>query len=159
MYLLCDLCKDCRSKQVLYNNDHYNRHMFDLYSISHISAGIIYSLILKKPEYVFAASIIFEVIENSSYMQNIFRQLGFKSIKDTLINIYGDTVAVMIGYYIYTKVQNKFNLIILLIVIETLMNIYLREFSMSYLLIITLNQMYKKKFNKDLINDKNKITI
>jgi len=65
----------------------------------------------------------------------------------------------MFGYFIYSQVENKFNLIILLIVIETLMNIYLREFSMSYLLIMTLNQMYKNKFKKDLIKCKNKITI
>ena len=159
MYLLCDLCTDCKSKKVLYNKDHYNRHMFDLFTISHICVGIIYSLILKKPEYVFAASIIFEIIENSSYIQNIFKDLGYTSVNDTLINIYGDTVAVMFGYFIYSQVENKFNLIILLIVIETLMNIYLREFSMSYLLIMTLNQMYKNKFKKDLIKCKNKITI
>jgi hypothetical protein len=133
--------------------------MFDLFTISHICVGIIYSLILKKPEYVFAASIIFEVIENSSYIANIFKDLGYESVNDTLINIYGDIVAVMFGYFIYSQVENKFNLIILLIVIETLMNIYLREFSMSYLLIMTLNQMYKNKFKKDLIKCKNKITI
>jgi len=158
-YLLCDLCKDCKSKRVLYNNEHYNRHMFDLYSISHISAGIIYSLIFKKPEYVFAISIIFELIENSNYVRNLFKNLGFKSIDDTLINSIGDTFAVMVGYFIYSRVDNKFSLIILLIIIEILLNIYLKDYSMTYLLTISLNQMYKDKFKKDIIKCKSKIRI
>jgi hypothetical protein len=157
-YLLCDLCTDCKSKRVLYNNEHYNRHFIDLYSISHINAGIIYSIILKKPEYVFIASIIFEIIENT-YIANFFQQMGFKSTNDTLINSVGDTFFVMLGYVIYSKVEKKFNLIILILIVEILMCAYMKDYSMSYLMFLVFNQGYKNKFNKDLVKCKSKVLI
>ena len=143
MKILCPICKTNKEKLVLYNNDHYSQHMFDKYSISHIYAGLIYSLIFVKPQYVFLASIIFECLENTSYVAKRYKEAGWGLYYDTFINIFGDTICVMIGYLIYTIFTNKVSLIIIMLVVEVLLSILeqTKDYTLSYIMIRSFSKI------------------
>ena len=134
MYFFCQICKNNKDRYKLYNNEHYSQHMFDKYSISHVFTGIIYSLILQKPLYVLFASTIFECIENSNYVVERFRKVGWMNGLDTFINIIGDTLCVMSGYLIYSISTNKIKLIIMMIIFEIIFSIMkqMKEYTLTY---------------------------
>ena len=145
MYFLCSVCKTKKEKWVLYNNEHYSQHMFDKYSISHIYAGIIYSLIFVKPLYVFIASTVFECIENSSYVADQFRKAGWDNNYDTFINIFGDTVSVMFGYLIYSISTNKLKLVVMMIIFEILLSTMdqMKDYTLTHTIIRSFTKVSK----------------
>ena len=97
---LCPLCDSLKSKLKLFNQEHYNYHMFDNYSYMHIIWGIIYGLVFKDIKTVFLISSLFELIENSYPIVELLRKSGEVQISDTWINIIGYTICVIIGYFI-----------------------------------------------------------
>ena len=102
---LCGMCHDFDSKITLFNDYHASQHLFDYWSFVHILFGIILGLIFKNFIIILIVSCAFELIENSFFGVSLWKNLGVSaSINsfnyDTYINIIGDTICVLMGFYI-----------------------------------------------------------
>ena len=90
-----------------------SQQLIDIYSLSHISHGIIFYFILKKINTgsisKFGLSLIvelaWEIFENTPYIINKYRENEeYKDYHgDSIINIIGDTIFMAIGYYLAFK--------------------------------------------------------
>ena len=99
----CPFCKDIPSKMVLFNDNHSSQHFFDCWSFFHIIGGILLGLVVKNVEFVIIICVIFEIIENCFPGVMLWKVLGFSKLLncyDTYINIIGDTLCVLLGFYI-----------------------------------------------------------
>ena len=86
-----------------------SQQLIDIYSLSHISHGIIFYLILEKLDTgsisKFAISLIielaWEIFENTDYIINKYRENeAYKNYHgDSIINIIGDIIFMSLGYY------------------------------------------------------------
>jgi hypothetical protein len=101
---LCPLCPTLLQKLFPFSNKHYSQHAFDQYSIVHLSTGILLSLFVKKLSIVFIISRIFEFFENSEFLININKKLGYKLPEDTLLNSVIDDICVVYGAFIGIKI-------------------------------------------------------
>lgn len=101
-HFLCEKCDTLTDKLTLFNDVHLNNHLFDCYMFWHVIGGIFLGLVLKRFDYVIIANFLFEIIENSylgvSYW--IYSGISTKLEYDTYINIIGDILCVIAGFYI-----------------------------------------------------------
>ena len=101
----CDKCKTFDGKLQLFHEYHVSRHLFDMYSIYHIVWAIILGLIFKNIYYVITIAVLFEIWENSYFGTQFWKDIGLSLNKhellyDDVINIIGDILCAVIGYYI-----------------------------------------------------------
>jgi hypothetical protein len=101
----CDKCKTLDRKLRPFDEYHISRHLFDMYSIYHIVCGIILGLIFKNVYYVVIIAILFEFWENSYFGSKLWKDIVLSLNKhellyDDVINIIGDILCAVIGYYI-----------------------------------------------------------
>ena len=101
---LCPQCPTLLEKLFPFSNKHYSQHAFDQYSIVHLSTGILLSLFVKKLSIVFIISRLFEFFENSEFLININKKLGYKLPEDTLLNSVIDDICVVYGAFIGKKI-------------------------------------------------------
>lgn len=90
----------------------YSQSVFDIFSFTHFSAGIIAYSICKflklSDEFSFyftlSLALIFEIVENSPYVINKFKKTEqYKQYKgDSLANITGDIIALILGIKFYS---------------------------------------------------------
>jgi hypothetical protein len=101
---LCPVCPTLLHKLFPYNDKHYSQHALDQYSIVHFSTGILLSLFVKKIQTVFILSRLFEFLENSKFIINLNKNLGYKYPEDTLLNSVVDDILVVYGSFIGYKI-------------------------------------------------------
>lgn len=96
-----------------------SQQIFDIYTFSHISHGIILYLILdyfKFNNKIITGIIIellWEIFENTPFIINKYRK-SFRNYKgDSIVNIIGDTIACLLGLYI-TSYNKKVSLYLFL---------------------------------------------
>lgn len=99
---------------------------FDIYSFSHISHGILFYYMLnniniplvKNNSFIIALmlEIAFEIFENTPYIINKYRKKKeFENYSgDSIVNIIGDTLSMILGYYFAQK-SFKYSLIFLIL--------------------------------------------
>jgi len=90
-----------------------SQQVFDIYSFTHFSSGILLYLICKYLSFTdinafyitLILSIIFEIVENTPYIINKFRKnKEYKNyIGDSLANITGDIISLVLGIYFTRK--------------------------------------------------------
>lgn len=78
--------------------------LFDQYSYLHFACGIIAYFWKVSSTKLFYLHTMFEIVENTSYGMDIINHYftlwpGGKPISDSNINIIGDTISVLIGWY------------------------------------------------------------
>jgi len=94
------------------DDEYTSMSLFDIYSFTHISHGMLFFIILyyifnqKSPSMVFVAlglEILWEIIENSEYIINKYRaknELSRNYSGDSIINSIGDILSCFIGFVI-----------------------------------------------------------
>lgn len=97
--ILCKFDNSFYHNIQLINNNHYSQHLFDGYSISHFWTGIFGGFVVPKWYLFLIISILFEIVENSNFMATKFRKVGYDITKDSIINISGDLICNMTGYF------------------------------------------------------------
>lgn len=97
------------------DGDKTSQQLLDIYSFSHISHGIIFYYILnninislvKNNSFIISLilEIAFEIFENTPYVINKYRKKKeYKNYSgDSIINIIGDTLSMIFGYYFAQK--------------------------------------------------------
>ena len=90
-----------------------SQQIFDIYSFSHITHGILFYFLLKYLNYntinglyiTIILEILWEIFENTPYIINKYRQKkAFKNYKgDSIVNMVGDTIFTILGYYLCYK--------------------------------------------------------
>ena len=90
-----------------------SQQIFDIYSFSHITHGILFYFLLKYLNYntinglyiTIILEILWEIFENTPYIINKYRQKkAFKNYKgDSIVNMIGDTIFTILGYYLSYK--------------------------------------------------------
>jgi len=90
-----------------------SQQIFDIYSFSHITHGILFYFLLKYLNYntvnglyiTIILEILWEIFENTPYIINKYRQnKKFKNYKgDSIVNMRGDTIFTILGYYLCYK--------------------------------------------------------
>ena len=79
------------------------RTFADRYSLLHFATGVIAKFWGVDVTHWFLAHLAFELIENTSFGMGIINRLPFwpggKDHADAVVNILGDTVFAMLGYY------------------------------------------------------------
>lgn len=93
-----------------------SRQIFDIYSFSHASHGVLLYFIFKYLKIpivqAFGLSIIieiiWEIIENTPYIINKYREnQEYKNYQgDSIVNIIGDLLSMIIGFYLSFKTEN-----------------------------------------------------
>ena len=120
---LCTLCKDFDSKLECFNDYHTSQHLFDCWSFIHVIGGIALGLIFNSLIITLILNFLFEFVENTKYGVSFWEIIGISSNidclnYDTYINIIGDTICVLFGFYISTLgIKNSIYAIIALIII------------------------------------------
>lgn len=127
--------------QQIYNDyypesPHNSKHLFDIYTLTHIFWSALITLILKKfmsTNYAviltFLVTAAFEIFENLDAQIIKYRRIevdstGKSSYRgDSFINSIGDIIGNMIGIYIGITLSNQNTLIILLILFLVITNI------------------------------------
>jgi len=99
---------DSKKEIIDYKLDGTSKKIFDIYSFSHITHGILFYIIFKylgfSNRIIFILSlfteIIWEIFENTEYIINKYRK-KFKNYKgDSIVNIIGDIIFTIIGIII-----------------------------------------------------------
>ncbi len=122
-----------------------SQQLFDIYSFSHITHGILFYFILKKLGFennkslyiTIFLEIAWEIFENTPFIINKYRKnKHYKNYRgDTIINIIGDTLSTVLGFYIS---HNSTPLAVIFIIISEIIllncNASLFETSIGHLL-------------------------
>lgn len=118
-----------------------DHQIFDLYSFSHINGGILFYFIdkiiknkfFKKNKFnlLIFVSIIFEILENNSYIYQLFTE-DYKDYNgDSMVNIIADIYLNVVGYYLAFKYKKK-SVIYLILTEILLFKYYVGFFSIIY---------------------------
>lgn len=115
------------------NND-YSKNLFDIYSFSHISHGILFYLFFKYLKFNFLnglyltiiLELLWEMFENTEFIICLYRKDYGNYEGDSYLNITGDIVATIIGYLLATK--TIYGSILFLIISEILLIPYKANF-------------------------------
>ena len=114
----CFKCKTIGKKLQLYTEHHLNKHLFDPYSLYHILFGIILGLLLNNLGYVIIVAFLFEIWENSFFGVLYWKHIGLSKLNefdyDNVLNIIGDIICAIIGFYISRLGTNRSIIIIIL---------------------------------------------
>jgi len=130
----CPVCKDINSKCILFHDSHTSQHFFDCWSFFHVIGGILLGLLTKKLEYVIIIGILFEIYENSLLGVKMWKNLNFtkRDSFDTYINIIGDMICVIVGFYIAKLGFNSsFHFMLSFLFIILLFMIFLKNCSIT----------------------------
>ena len=92
-----------------------SQQIFDIYSFSHITHGILFYFLLKYLNYntinglyiTIILEILWEIFENTPYIINKYRKKKeFQNYKgDSIVNMIGDTIFTILGYYLSYKFE------------------------------------------------------
>lgn len=115
------------------NND-YSKNLFDIYSFSHISHGILFYLFFKYLKFNFLnglyltiiLELLWEMFENTEFIICLYRKDYGNYEGDSYLNITGDIVATIFGYLLATK--TIYGSILFLIISEILLIPYKANF-------------------------------
>lgn len=118
-----------------------NQLIFDIYSFSHFQSGIILYFITNKNElFTFIIATLFEIIENSSYIIQKYRnKKEYKNyVGDSFVNIISDIIIVLLGFQFCNLFNKKYYLFIIVILFEIFLipfhaNLLNTLFGISYL--------------------------
>ena len=104
-HVLCEKCNTFAEKIVPFNDSHLNKHLFDFFTLWHIIGGIFLGLVFKRLDYVLIGNFLFEFIENTYIGVDFWIKSGISNNQeyDTYLNILGDSIGVLIGYYVSKK--------------------------------------------------------
>lgn len=103
-----------------------SQQVLDIYSLSHITHGILFYFLIQKTNIPFfkknglyiaiVLELIWEIFENTPYIINKYRKKEeYKEYKgDSIVNIIGDTLFMIFGYYLAHK-SYKYALLYLII--------------------------------------------
>ena len=89
-----------------------SKQVFDIYSLSHITHGIIFFFILRSLHIqplvglciTIIVELLWEIIENTDYIINKYRKTYILYEGDSIVNMLGDIICTIIGYiltYVY----------------------------------------------------------
>ena len=133
MILCCDQPHKYWFEQIYWpfsiNSPHNSKHLFDIYSLTHIFWLLLLSIICKNLFYnktipitlLIITSTLFELYENSNdqiikYNRIEVNSMGESSYRgDSLINLIGDIISNLIGIYIAYEYSNNISIIILIL--------------------------------------------
>ena len=115
------------------NND-YSKNLFDIYSFSHISHGILFYLFFKYLKVNFLTGLyltiilefLWEMFENTEFIICLYRKDYGNYEGDSYLNISGDIIATIIGYLFASK--TIYGSILFLIISEILLIPYKANF-------------------------------
>ena len=119
------------------NSPHNSKHLFDIYTLTHIFWSLLLVLLLKKtfgfsiyvPIFVFIITTVFEIHENLKeqiirYQRIEINSTGISSYRgDSLLNLIGDIFGNILGIILALTLNNEYNVIILLILFMVITNI------------------------------------
>ncbi len=97
--IFCKFDNSFKHNIQIINNEHYSQHLFDGYTISHFWTGVLGGFVIPKWYLFLVISITFEIIENTNYIAAKFRKVGYNISKDSVVNITGDIISNMMGYF------------------------------------------------------------
>lgn len=135
--IICPYDNSLQHNLILFSNDHYNYHLFDGFSLSHVFYGVLGGVLFNKWWVFLMVAIIFEIIENSPIMVNMYRRAEYKHTKDSVVNILGDLMSNMLGFLIYhsTPMQYKWVILVVFLITEVILHLKnLEEYSAFYML-------------------------
>ena len=112
----------------------YSKKLFDIYSFSHISHGILFYLIFKYLKLNFLIGLcltiilefLWEMFENTEFIICIYRKDYGNYDGDSYLNITGDIICTIIGYLLASKTM--YGSILFLIMTEILLIPYKANF-------------------------------
>ena len=115
------------------NND-YSKNLFDIYSFSHISHGILFFLFFKYLKVNFWTGLyltiilefLWEMFENTEFIICLYRKDYGNYDGDSYLNITGDIITTIIGYLLASK--TIYGSILFLIISEILLIPYKANF-------------------------------
>ena len=115
------------------NND-YSKNLFDIYSFSHVSHGILFYLFFKYLKVNFLTGLyltiilefLWEMFENTEFIICLYRKDYGNYEGDSYLNISGDIIATIIGYLFASK--TIYGSILFLIISEILLIPYKANF-------------------------------
>tara|TARA_B100002051_G_C16578822_1_gene556524 strand:+ start:245 stop:664 length:420 start_codon:yes stop_codon:yes gene_type:complete len=115
------------------NND-YSKNLFDIYSFSHVSHGILFYLFFKYLKVNFLTGLyltiilefLWEMFENTEFIICLYRKDYGNYEGDSYLNITGDIIATIIGYLFASK--TIYGSILFLIISEILLIPYKANF-------------------------------
>jgi hypothetical protein len=118
----CDKCKTFDEQIQLYNDLHVSKHLFDMYSLYHLLFGVTTGIFLNNIYDVILLALFFEVWENSSFGgTQLWVKIGIakkaEKAGDGFINIIGDIICAIIGFYISKLVGVIGSLVIICLLI------------------------------------------
>lgn len=120
------------------NNDYsindYSKRLFDIYSFSHITHGILFYLLFKYLKFNFLNGLyltiilefLWEIFENTEFIICLYRKDYGNYEGDSHLNITGDIAATIIGYLLASK--TIYGSILFLIISEILLIPYKANF-------------------------------
>lgn len=139
--------RDKKIIDIKYLNGGETRHIFDIYSFSHISYGILFYFLLKLLGFninsifiiIFTFAIIWEIFENNELLIKKYGKVFKKYDGDTFVNIIGDLICAIIGIYL------AHNIPIVSIIYSIIVEIYLYKYkaSLFYLSFVSLYKIIK----------------
>ncbi|GEM_PF-121919 len=115
-----------------------SQHLFDAYSLTHISHGLLFYLLLwwLFPQMSFSRRLIlavglesaWEILENTDFVINRYREttISLNYYGDSVVNTVGDILAAIGGFFIAGKISWKWSLAVFLI-LEILLAVLIRD--------------------------------
>ena len=108
-------------------NNNYSKNLFDIYSFSHISHGILFYLFFKYFKFNFwnglyltiILEFLWEMFENTEFIICLYRKDYGNYEGDSYLNITGDIITTIIGYLLASK--TIYGSILFLIISEILL--------------------------------------
>lgn len=108
------------------NSPHNSKHLFDIYSLSHLFTFLLLGIITKNLFgnniivilLLVLSGIIFEIYENSEEQIIKYRDIEYNSSSsysysgDSKLNIFGDIISNIFGIYLAYNFPNNFNIIV-----------------------------------------------
>ena len=115
-------------------NNNYSKDLFDIYSFSHVSHGILFYLFFKYLKVNFLTGLyltiilefLWEMFENTEFIICLYRKDYGNYEGDSYLNITGDIIATIIGYLFASK--TIYGSILFLIISEILLIPYKANF-------------------------------
>jgi len=115
-------------------NNNYSKNLFDIYSFSHVSHGILFYLFFKYLKVNFLTGLyltiilefLWEMFENTEFIICVYRKDYGNYEGDSYLNITGDIICTIVGYLLAYK--TIYGSILFLIISEILLIPYKANF-------------------------------
>jgi len=127
------------------NDNNYSQNLFDIYSFSHISHGILFFLFFRYLKVNFWTGLfltiilefLWEMFENTEFIICLYRKDYGNYKGDSYLNITGDIITTIIGYLLASK--TLYGSILFLVLSEILLIPYKANF-----LQLSIGSLFKK---------------